>query len=87
MSLRHRAGRPAANKVPGVRAANCRDLVDAELSRRHNDANVLCLSSDLIGEELIERIVRAWLSCEFEGGRHARRNEKIAAYERELSAK
>ena len=70
-----------ANKVKGVRAANCRDLVDAELSRRHNDANVLCLSSDLIGEELIERIVRTWLSCEFEGGRHARRNEKIAAYE------
>jgi ribose 5-phosphate isomerase B len=71
----------AANKVPGVRAANCRDLIDAELSRRHNDANVLCLSADLIGEELIERIVRAWLETEFEGGRHSRRIEKIAAYE------
>lgn len=72
----------AANKVPGVRAANCRDRVDAELSRRHNDANVLCLSADLIGEELTERIVRAWLTTEFEGGRHARRLEKIVAYEK-----
>jgi ribose 5-phosphate isomerase B len=76
----------AANKVPGVRAANCRDLVDAELSRRHNDANVLCLSADLIGEELIERIVRAWLTTDFEGGRHARRLEKIVAYEKAQAA-
>jgi ribose 5-phosphate isomerase B len=72
----------AANKVAGVRAANCRDLIDAELSRRHNDANILCLSADLIGEELIDRIIRTWLETEFEGGRHARRLEKIAAYER-----
>ena len=73
----------AANKVAGVRAANCRDLIDAELSRRHNDANVLCLSADLIGEELIEKLVRTWLQTDFEGGRHARRIEKIAAYEQE----
>jgi ribose 5-phosphate isomerase B len=72
----------AANKVPGVRAANCRDLVDAELSRRHNDANVICLSADLIGEELIEKMVRVWLTTEFEGGRHSRRIEKITAYEK-----
>lgn len=72
----------AANKVCGVRAVNCRDLVDAELSRRHNDANVICLSADLIGEELIERMIRAWLTTEFEGGRHARRVDKIAAYEK-----
>lgn len=72
----------AANKVPGVRAANCRDLIDAELSRRHNDANIICLSADLIGEELIDRIIRTWLETDFEGGRHARRLEKIAAYER-----
>lgn len=71
-----------ANKVVGVRAANCRDMIDAELSRRHNDANVMCLSADLIGEELIERMVRAWLETEFEGGRHARRVDKITAYER-----
>ena len=76
----------AANKVPGVRAANCRDLIDAELSRRHNDANVICLSADLIGEELIDRIVRSWLGTEFEGGRHARRVDKITAYEKAHTA-
>jgi len=72
----------AANKVCGVRAANCRDMIDAELSRRHNDANVLCLSADLIGEELIERIVRTWLATDFEAGRHSRRVDQIAAYEK-----
>ena len=71
----------AANKVRGVRAVNCRDLLDTELSRRHNDSNVLCLSADLIGEELIEKMVRTWLTTDFEGGRHARRVEKIAAFE------
>lgn len=71
----------AANKVPGVRAANCRDILDAEFSRRHNDANIICLSADLIGESLIERMLRVWLSTEFEGGRHARRLDKITAYE------
>jgi ribose 5-phosphate isomerase B len=72
-----------ANKVAGVRAANCRDLVDAELSRRHNDANVMCLSADLIGEDQIEKMVRTWLATDFEGGRHARRLEKLAAYEKD----
>jgi ribose 5-phosphate isomerase B len=71
----------AANKVAGVRAANCRDVLDAEMSRRHNDANVLCLSADLIGEELIDRMVRAWLGADFEGGRHLRRRDKISAFE------
>lgn len=73
----------AANKVHGVRAANCRDLVDAELSRQHNDANVLCLAADLVGEELVERLVRTWLETAFEGGRHARRLERITKYEQE----
>jgi ribose 5-phosphate isomerase B len=72
----------AANKVPGVRAAPCHDSITAEMSRRHNDANVLCLSADLLGEELIERMVRIWLETEFEGGRHARRVEKIQRFER-----
>lgn len=72
----------AANKVCGVRAVNCRDLVDTELSRRHNDSNVLCVSADLVGEELIEKMVRTWFATEFEGGRHARRLEKIAAFEK-----
>ena len=73
----------AANKVKGVRAAPCHDSITAEMSRRHNDANVLCLSADLLGEELIERMVRIWLETEFESGRHARRVEKIARYEQE----
>ncbi|HEX4589275.1 MAG TPA: ribose 5-phosphate isomerase B [Gemmataceae bacterium] len=71
----------AANKVRGVRAAPCHDSITAELSRRHNDSNVLCLSADLLGEELIERMVRIWLETPFEGGRHARRVEKIMNYE------
>lgn len=71
----------AANKVAGARAANCRDVVDAELCRRHNDANILCLGADLLGEDQIERMVRTWLSTEFEGGRHTRRSEKLAEYE------
>ena len=75
----------AANKVHGVRAVNCRDVVDAEMSRRHNDANVLCLSADLIGEELIEKMVRSWIETKFEGGRHARRIEKMEKYENEHS--
>ena len=71
-----------ANKVTGVRAVNCRDVMDAELSRRHNDANVLCLGADLIGEDHTERMIRAWLATDFEGGRHSRRNEKITGYEK-----
>jgi ribose 5-phosphate isomerase B len=71
----------AANKVPGVRAAPCHDSITAEMSRRHNNANVLCLSADLLGEELIDRMVHIWLTTDFEGGRHARRVEKITKYE------
>jgi len=71
----------AANKVVGIRAVNCRDVVDAELSRLHNDANVLCISADLVGEDTMARMIRAWLDTPFEGGRHARRLEKISKYE------
>lgn len=70
-----------ANKFPGVRAAPCHDDITAELSRRHNDLNVLCLPGDLIGEKLADRLVEIWLKTPFEGGRHARRVEKIAAME------
>jgi len=73
----------AANKVKGVRAAPCHDSITAEMSRRHNDANVLCLSADLLGEELIERMLRIWLETEFESGRHARRVEKITRFEQQ----
>jgi ribose 5-phosphate isomerase B len=71
----------AANKVPGVRAAPCHDSITAEMSRRHNNSNILCLSADLLGAELVDRMVRIWLETEFEGGRHARRVDKITRYE------
>lgn len=71
----------AANKFPGVRAAPCHDDLSAEMSRRHNDLNVLCLSADMLGEKLIDRMVEIWLNAEFEGGRHARRVEKILQLE------
>jgi ribose 5-phosphate isomerase B len=74
----------AANKVPGVRAAPCHDSITAEMSRRHNDANVLCLSADLLGGELVDRMVQIWLETGFEGGRHARRVEKITRFEEEM---
>jgi ribose 5-phosphate isomerase B len=73
----------AANKVRGVRAAPCHDSITAELSRSHNDSNVLCLSADLLGDELMERMARTWLQTPFEGGRHARRVEKISKYEQD----
>lgn len=73
-----------ANKFPGVRAVNCYDELTAETSRRHNDANVLCLSADLLGEQLVHRMLEVWLRTEFESGRHARRVEKIANLERNL---
>ena len=73
----------AANKFPGVRAAACVDEVTAELSRRHNDLNVLCLSGDLLSSRSTERLVEIWISTEFEGGRHERRVEKIRELERD----
>ena len=71
----------AANKFSGVRAATCHDDLTAEMSRRHNDVNVLCLSADMLGERLVNRMVEIWLQTPFEGGRHARRVEKIRQLE------
>ena len=71
----------SANKVRGIRAALCHDELTAEMSRRHNNANVLCLPADLLGEELTRRIVEVWLRTPFEAGRHDRRVKKIAEYE------
>ncbi|GMV98544.1 MAG: ribose 5-phosphate isomerase B [Phycisphaerae bacterium] len=76
----------AANKVRGVRAALCHDELTAEMSRRHNNANVLCLPADLIGEELIRRIVEVWLKSPFEAGRHERRIKKIGDCEQKECA-
>lgn len=75
-----------ANKVAGVRAALCHDTITAEMSRRHNDANVLCLSADLLGEELLDRMLRIFIETAFEGGRHARRVSKIVQFEESLKA-
>lgn len=72
----------AANKVKGVRAAVVHDELTAEISRSHNDANVLCMSADLLGQRLIEKIVDVWIATPFAGGRHARRVHKIEAIER-----
>lgn len=71
----------AANKFRGVRATACHDEVTAEMSRRHNDANILCLSAELLSEQLVDRMVEIWIQTEFEGGRHARRIQKISDLE------
>ncbi|GJM20084.1 MAG: ribose-5-phosphate isomerase [Phycisphaeraceae bacterium] len=72
----------AANKIPGVRAAVVHDELTADTSRSHNNSNVLCLSGDLLGHKLMQNIVKVWLNTPFEGGRHARRVDKIMAIER-----
>ena len=71
----------AANKVPGVRAVAVDSLRMARMSRQHNDANVLVLGAVGLRPGMAERIVRAWLTTEFEGGRHARRVRQIARIE------
>ena len=72
----------AANKISGIRAALCHDELTARLSRQHQDANILCLPADLIGEALIRRLVEVWLEASFEGGRHARRVNKITEHDK-----
>jgi ribose 5-phosphate isomerase B len=73
----------AANKYRGVRAAACHDDFAVERSRRHLDLNVLCLPADLIGEELAIHLVETWVTTPFEGGRHARRVDKISELEKQ----
>lgn len=72
-----------ANKVNGVRAVNAHDSDEAELSRRHNDANVLCLAGRKLTPAQAERITEAFLNTDFEGGRHQRRVDLISALEAE----
>jgi len=76
----------AANKIPGVRAANCHDLYTARNSREHNNANVLTLGSRNLGIDVVKEIAQAWLATGFGGGRHLRRVEKIAALEKKFFA-
>jgi ribose 5-phosphate isomerase B len=70
-----------ANKVSGVRAVNAHDAPEAEMARRHNDANVVTLSGSRLGPQQADAIVAAFLRTDFEGGRHARRVGQIAALE------
>lgn len=71
----------AANKVPGVRCAMVSEPLSAELSRRHNDANVLALSERLTGWEMIERIISVFLETPFDGGRHAHRVAQLFEFD------
>ena len=71
----------AANKVKGIRCAMCGDPWSAEMTRRHNDANVLAMGAGVVGPMLARQIVTAFLTHEFEGGRHQRRIDKIAQLE------
>ena len=86
----------AANKIHHIRAATCDDVQTAELMRRHNDTNVLCLASDFVcgpqadaqdgtcrNPDSVADLVQTWLTAPFDGGRHARRVEKIAQLENE----
>jgi ribose 5-phosphate isomerase B len=71
----------AANKVKGIRCALCHDVYSAKLTRQHNDSNILAMGERVIGPGLAREIAKVWLTTEFEGGRHARRVEKITQYE------
>lgn len=76
----------AANKQPGVRAVCCSEPYSAEMSRRHNDANILCFGARVIGEATAEQLCDAFLGAEYEGGRHQRRVDMInSADKRRLS--
>ena len=72
----------AANKVPGIRCAACSDCYSAKMTRKHNDANMLAMGSRVVGGELGQMIAEIFLTTDFEGGRHQRRIDQIAAIER-----
>ena len=71
----------AANKVAGIRCAHCADSLEAEMTRRHNDANMMAIGAGFTGKNMAERMVEVFINTEFEGGRHARRVDKIMALE------
>lgn len=76
----------AANKIAGIRAVQCNDVASARISREHNDSNVLALGARTTAEDVAFTIVDAWLATTFEGGRHTRRVDKVAALERAVPA-
>ena len=71
----------AANKVKGIRCAHCCDTLTAEMTRRHNDANMLAMGAGITGVNLAKKMVEVFLSTEFEGGRHQRRVDQLNAIE------
>ena len=73
----------AANKVAGIRAANVCNVEEAQLSREHNNANVVAIGARLVDEDRAKQIVRTFLNTAFAGGRHERRVEKIAQIEKQ----
>lgn len=74
-----------SNKFPNVRAALCNDLFTAQMSRRHNDANILVIGGRIVGKDLAVEIVKTWLATPFEGNRHLIRINKIKAIEEDLN--
>lgn len=72
----------SANKVRGIRAVVCSEPYSAALSKRHNNTNVLAFGARVVGTELAKMIVDSWLNATFEGGRHAKRIEKISQYKK-----
>ena len=69
----------AANKIKGIRCAHCADALEAEMTRRHNDANMMAIGAGFTGKNMAERMVEVFLTTEFEGGRHQRRVDKLNA--------
>jgi len=74
----------SANKIPGIRGVVCRNIFEAQRSRQHNNANVLCLGADTTGLPEAESIIKTFLATPFEGGRHQKRLDKITEMERPL---
>ena len=72
----------ACNKIPGIRAGLCHDLFTTEISRAHNDTNVMVIGAMIVAPRLAERITELWLATPFKGDRHQRRLDQIAALER-----
>ena len=71
----------AANKIKGIRCAHCADCLQAEMTRRHNDSNVMAIGAGFTGKNMAERMVEVFLTTEFEGGRHQRRVDKLMELE------
>ena len=71
----------AANKVKGIRCGHCADCLEAEMTRKHNDANMMAIGAGFTGPNMADRMVEVFLSTEFEGGRHQRRVDKMMALE------